>query len=100
MVKIGLWLELVVGVGFVVGLGFGALTGQRTVATIVLIALQVIVTRSSTEPTSPISSMGNASSWESPATSYNPRALPRVLVEAAAGVRCNTSGPAVEQSAA
>jgi hypothetical protein len=44
MVKIGLWLELVVGVGFVVGLGFGSLTGQRTVATIVLIALEVIVT--------------------------------------------------------
>jgi len=44
MVKIGLWLELVVGVGFVVGLGFGALTGQRTVTTIVLIALEVIVT--------------------------------------------------------
>ena len=44
MLKIGLWLELVVGVGFVVGLGFGALTGQRTVTTIVLIAVQVIVT--------------------------------------------------------
>lgn len=44
MVKIGLWLELVVGVGFVLGLGFGALTGQRTVTTIVLIAFQVIVT--------------------------------------------------------
>ena len=44
MVKIGLWIELVVVVGFVVGLGFGALTGQRTVTTIVLIALQVIVT--------------------------------------------------------
>ena len=44
MVKIGLWLELVVGVGFIAGLGFGALTGQRTVTTIVLIALQVIVT--------------------------------------------------------
>ena len=44
MVKIGLWLELVVGVGFVVGLGFGALIGQRTITTIVLIALQVIVT--------------------------------------------------------
>jgi hypothetical protein len=43
-VKIGLWLELVVVVGFVVGLGFGALIGQRTVTTIVLIALQVIVT--------------------------------------------------------
>jgi len=44
MVKIGLWLGLVVGVGFVVGLGFGALTGQRTVTTIVLIALEIIVT--------------------------------------------------------
>jgi hypothetical protein len=44
MVKIGLWLELVVGIGFMVGLGFGALTGQRTVATIVLIAFEVIVT--------------------------------------------------------
>jgi hypothetical protein len=44
MLKIGLWLELVVGVGFVVGLGFGALTGQRTITTIVLIAVQVIVT--------------------------------------------------------
>ena len=44
MVKIGLWLELVVGVGFAVGLGFGALTGQRTVTVIVLIALQIVVT--------------------------------------------------------
>ena len=44
MVKIGLWLELVIAAGFVVGLGFGALTGQRTVTTIVLIALQVILT--------------------------------------------------------
>ena len=44
MLKIGLWLELVVGVGFVVGLGFGALIGQRTITTIVLIALEVIVT--------------------------------------------------------
>jgi hypothetical protein len=44
MVKIGLWIELVVGVGFVVGLGFGALTGQRTLTTIVLIAFQASVT--------------------------------------------------------
>ena len=73
MVKIGLWLELVVGVGFVVGLGFGALTGQRTVTTIVLIALQVIVT--------PILAAhiayflnGQRFSWGSPSTSCDPRA--------------------------
>jgi len=44
MVKAGLWLELVVAVGFIVGLGLGTLTGQRTVSTIVMIALQLIVT--------------------------------------------------------
>ena len=44
MVKIGLWLELDTGIAFLVGLGLGSLTGQRTTATIVLIALQVIVT--------------------------------------------------------
>lgn len=44
MTKIGLWLELVVGVGFIAGLGLGCLTGQRTVSTIVMIALQIIVT--------------------------------------------------------
>ena len=44
MVKIGLWLELEVGIGFLVGLGFGSLTGQRTTTTIVLIALEIIVT--------------------------------------------------------
>jgi hypothetical protein len=44
MIKIGLWLELVVIVGFTVGLGLGALIGQRTVATILMIALELIVT--------------------------------------------------------
>lgn len=44
MVKIGLWLELVVGVGFIAGLGLGSLTGQRTVSTILMIALEIIVT--------------------------------------------------------
>jgi hypothetical protein len=44
MVKIGLWLELDIGIAFLVGLGLGSLTGQRTTTTIVLIALQVIVT--------------------------------------------------------
>ena len=44
MVKIGLWLELDTGIAFLIGLGLGSLTGQRTTTTIVLIALQVIVT--------------------------------------------------------
>jgi hypothetical protein len=44
MAKIGLWLELEVGIGFLVGLGLGSLSGQRTTTTIVLIALEIIVT--------------------------------------------------------
>ncbi len=44
MVKIGLWIELYVGVGFIVGLGLGSLIGQRTVPIIMLIALEIIVT--------------------------------------------------------
>ncbi len=44
MVKIGLWLVLVIGVAFLVGLGLGSLLGQRTVATILMIALEIIVT--------------------------------------------------------
>jgi len=44
MAKIGLWLELEVGIGFLVGLGLGSLTGQRTTTTIVLIGLEIIVT--------------------------------------------------------
>jgi hypothetical protein len=44
MVKVGLWLELEVGIGFLVGLGLGSLMGQRTVPTILLIVLEIIVT--------------------------------------------------------
>ena len=44
MVKIGLWLALDVGLGFLVGLGLGALTGQRTVSTVLMIVLEIIVT--------------------------------------------------------
>jgi hypothetical protein len=44
MAKIGLWLELEVGIAFLVGLGLGSLTGQRTTTTILLIALEIIVT--------------------------------------------------------
>jgi hypothetical protein len=41
MAKIGLWLELEAGIGFLVGLG--SLTGQRTTTTILLIALDPIL---------------------------------------------------------
>jgi hypothetical protein len=44
MAKIGLWIELYLATGFVVGLGLGALMGQRTVPIIILIALEIIVT--------------------------------------------------------
>ena len=44
MVKIGLWIELYVGVGFIVGLGLGSLIGERTMPIIVLIALEIVVT--------------------------------------------------------
>ncbi len=44
MAKIGLWLELEAGIGFLVGLGLGSLTGQRTTTTILLVALEIIVT--------------------------------------------------------
>ncbi len=44
MFKIGLWLSLEVGIGFLVGLGLGSLTGQRTLTTILLIGLELIVT--------------------------------------------------------
>jgi len=44
MFKIGLWLGLEIGIGFLVGLGLGSLTGQRTLSTILLIGLEIIVT--------------------------------------------------------
>lgn len=44
MVKIGLWLGLDIGLGFLVGLGVGSLIGQRTVSTVLMIVLQIIVT--------------------------------------------------------
>jgi ABC-type transport system involved in multi-copper enzyme maturation permease subunit len=44
MVKIGLWLELEVAIGFLVGLGLGSLMGQRTLATILMIVLQLVIT--------------------------------------------------------
>ena len=44
MIKSGLWLELEAVIGFIVGLGLGSLIGQRTVAVILMIVLEVILT--------------------------------------------------------
>lgn len=44
MVRSGLWLELEAVIGFVVGLGLGSLIGQRTVAVISMIVLEVVLT--------------------------------------------------------
>jgi hypothetical protein len=44
MVQSGLWIELEAAVGFVVGLGLGSLIGQRTVTTVLLIVLELVLT--------------------------------------------------------
>jgi hypothetical protein len=44
MAKVGLWVELEVGIGFLVGLGLGSLTGQRAVSSILLLGFELIVT--------------------------------------------------------
>ncbi|HQU00652.1 MAG TPA: hypothetical protein PLG60_09130, partial [Acidimicrobiales bacterium] len=44
MIKAGLWIELEAIIGFVVGLGLASLMGQRTIAVILMIVLEVILT--------------------------------------------------------
>ena len=44
MIRTGLWIELEVVVGFMVGLGLGSLLGQRTVAVILMIVLEIVLT--------------------------------------------------------
>ena len=44
MVKTGLWIELEAIIGFVVGLGLASLMGQRTVAVVLMIVLEIILT--------------------------------------------------------
>jgi len=44
MIKSGLWLELEAAIGLIVGLGLGSLLGQRTVAVIIMVVLEVILT--------------------------------------------------------
>ena len=43
MIETGLWLELQAVVGFVVALGLAALIGQRTVAVILVIVMQIVL---------------------------------------------------------
>ena len=44
MVRTGLWIELEAVVGFIVGLGLGSLLGQRTVAVILMVVLEIVLT--------------------------------------------------------
>jgi len=44
MVKAGLWIELEAVIGFVVGLGLASLLGQRTIAVVMMIVLEIILT--------------------------------------------------------
>jgi ABC-type transport system involved in multi-copper enzyme maturation permease subunit len=44
MIDVGLWLELIMVLGCVVGIGIGSVIGQRTISTILLIVLQILIT--------------------------------------------------------
>jgi hypothetical protein len=44
MIKSGLWLELEAVIGLVVGLGLASLLGQRTVAVVLMLVLEVVLT--------------------------------------------------------
>ena len=44
MIRTGLWIELEAVVGFIVGLGLGSLLGQRTVAVVLMIVLEIVLT--------------------------------------------------------
>jgi hypothetical protein len=44
MIKSGLWIELEATIGFIVGLGLASLLGQRTVAVILMIVLELVLT--------------------------------------------------------
>ena len=44
MLKTGLWIELEAIIGFIVGLGLASLMGQRTVAVVLMIVLEIVLT--------------------------------------------------------
>ena len=85
MVKTGLWLVLDIGLGFLVGLGVGSLIGQRTVSTVLMIVLQIIVTPLRAAHEIPYFTTASGSSWASRWTSSGPRAWRAAGPAAAAG---------------
>jgi hypothetical protein len=44
MIRTGLWIELEAIVGFIIGLGLGSLLGQRTVAVVLMLVLEIVLT--------------------------------------------------------
>ena len=44
MIKTGLWIELEAIIGFIVGLGLSSLLGQRTIAVVMMVVLEIIIT--------------------------------------------------------
>jgi hypothetical protein len=44
MIETGLWIELEAIIGFIVGLGLASLLGQRTIAVVMMIVLEIILT--------------------------------------------------------
>ncbi len=44
MITTGLWIELEAVIGFIVGLGLASLLGQRTIAVVMMIVLEIILT--------------------------------------------------------
>jgi hypothetical protein len=44
MIKTGLWIELEAAIGLIVGLGLASMIGQRTVAVVLMIVLELILT--------------------------------------------------------
>ena len=44
MIKTGFWIELEAIIGFVVGLGLASLLGQRTIAVVMMVVLEIILT--------------------------------------------------------
>jgi hypothetical protein len=44
MIEAGLWIELEAAIGFIVGLGLASLLGQRTIAVVMMVVLEIILT--------------------------------------------------------
>ena len=86
MIKSGLWIELEAVIGFFVGLGLGSLIGQRTVAVIMMIVLEIVLTPILSRRTSRTSRTCNAPSSGSPPPAWNLACSPCSVVAAAVPV--------------